>query len=1089
MNKLPSQSVNLRPPVDARNPVRDLTNLDPKITMKKNIGIKGVRPPLARQTRSGGPNPRAQGKSMPVESLGMAIPQSTVEPTSQTAPKQAPPTYSPSRGVEGETASLVDQAMDAMQIGVIVEQHVKAAGDGIHMVMTQLGQDPTLGVPTHVTQADLLRYAQSKHYELSYKVDSLKDGEKPLIGPALIAELSETIFSSSLKGGKSWRSCVSEAVVTVTALYTSKVKSAFESLILWLKTVGFQVRYEPWMSRRIQSFMSYFLMDRYEPYMKFITAYVQACGLDNSLEGPDPVEKPPHPGWLRPEEKHFLGGSAYTWFSSRTGRHAKDRLTALSLLNSITGLKKRQPEIPTLSLHQATSKWFPSLFGPRSSDDPTLGKYEDAYKNTVKEVVDYLKRRSPTNVKVSIPFPGLKARYDSAIKLGGTMGAFRRALLSWLEGDDDEGTTLHLKLGTFVSGDEAVEIGAVLNTHVLDIMELLTQEFPVVPKALPEPFKVRMISKAESVVMWQASAIQKFTHALIQRLPELRLTKESPDHDIEDILSSVVSTSPLGSDHFNVAGDYTGATDNLKSAASNPICDAISSAFGFSPAVSTLYRKSLTGHIVYEDDVRKALKEGYTEDETVTSLGPESGTIMKDGKPVKFWRQTWGQLMGSPTSFPVLCLANYCATLAALRSAEPKESRRKVGKSGIVINGDDIAFQATKPAISSWRGFTIAIGLSPSLGKNFVSKEFIQINSKMFVLTSIPGPLRPGEPPLHRWVLLHTASLAVLAPARSVSFSEFCLSAPSWQAQFLGPTKGPERERLCQLWHEVWMPQLKALPSGLLNWYIPRELGGFGIEPSNDDWEINGIQSHAAAYHRDHVSYESYRLTKLSWDQPDATTTVHSDSTDVLRRLEKGGLLEFAFLEPREVEFTIPHLPLAQVLSGWAGDWTTSKDPDTCNLECKALFPYTPGMRVEDEPSTGVQGQSGWLITRTKAISLKDERMGWLTRSMRSQRKASKSTSREMTKLQIQLWKTRSAGYRLMPGVTFLPSFLQADLSKGQVISSAQWFPMRDPTYSFLGPGIYARREEADHHYLMNEGEEPVSFNRHRLSLLSASIA
>ncbi len=72
--------------------------------------------------------------------------------------------------------------------------------------------------------------------------------------------------------------------------------------------------------------------------------------------------------------------------------------------------------------------------------------------------------------------------------------------------------------------------------------------------------------------------------------------------------------------------------------------------------------------------------------------------------------QKWGQLMGSPASFPVLCIANLAMSVTALRSVEKWSvpSPRPIGRSGILVNGDDIAFRAEREAIEGWQELTSA---------------------------------------------------------------------------------------------------------------------------------------------------------------------------------------------------------------------------------------------------------------------------------------------------------------------------------------------------------------------------------------------
>jgi hypothetical protein len=94
-----------------------------------------------------------------------------------------------------------------------------------------------------------------------------------------------------------------------------------------------------------------------------------------------------------------------------------------------------------------------------------------------------------------------------------------------------------------------------------------------------------------------------------------------------------------------------------------------------------------------------------------------------------------GQLMGSVVSFPVLCIVN--AALCALCLEEGLKCNRYLDDLPLMINGDDCAFPTDNFIHSLWKYFGTCAGLSPSVGKYFKTREFIQINSRNF----IPGPL------------------------------------------------------------------------------------------------------------------------------------------------------------------------------------------------------------------------------------------------------------------------------------------------------------------------------------------------------------
>jgi hypothetical protein len=92
--------------------------------------------------------------------------------------------------------------------------------------------------------------------------------------------------------------------------------------------------------------------------------------------------------------------------------------------------------------------------------------------------------------------------------------------------------------------------------------------------------------------------------------------------------------------------------------------------------------------------------------------------------------QTWGQLMGSPISFIVLCILN-----AAVCRSEIERSlgrRFTLWNCPLRVNGDDAVFRLKSIDYGHWRESTNLCGLEVSPGKNVVSCTTATINSEMY---------------------------------------------------------------------------------------------------------------------------------------------------------------------------------------------------------------------------------------------------------------------------------------------------------------------------------------------------------------------
>ena len=90
-----------------------------------------------------------------------------------------------------------------------------------------------------------------------------------------------------------------------------------------------------------------------------------------------------------------------------------------------------------------------------------------------------------------------------------------------------------------------------------------------------------------------------------------------------------------------------------------------------------------------------------------------------------------GQLMGSPLSFPILCsinVASYRATLAEYMGRD-----MEMNDLPVLLNGDDICFMANDVFYALWKKWITRAGFTLSLGKNYISPNYVTINSQGFL--------------------------------------------------------------------------------------------------------------------------------------------------------------------------------------------------------------------------------------------------------------------------------------------------------------------------------------------------------------------
>jgi hypothetical protein len=164
-----------------------------------------------------------------------------------------------------------------------------------------------------------------------------------------------------------------------------------------------------------------------------------------------------------------------------------------------------------------------------------------------------------------------------------------------------------------------------------------------------------------------------------------------------------------------LSGDYRGATNYLHPEVAEAILEIICNEFDVPWNIRSILFGLLTRHHI--------------------------DTPGMDGD--EYTRQLWGQLMGSPISFVILCIANACANHLfqelALKRKIPIPKRDDPPNQ--MVNGDDLmmpildGLHADDLAnVDRWPDWVSRLGLIPSVGKNFVSATHCTVNSQLIGL-------------------------------------------------------------------------------------------------------------------------------------------------------------------------------------------------------------------------------------------------------------------------------------------------------------------------------------------------------------------
>jgi hypothetical protein len=229
-------------------------------------------------------------------------------------------------------------------------------------------------------------------------------------------------------------------------------------------------------------------------------------------------------------------------------------------------------------------------------------------------------------------------------------------------------------------------------------------------EAVLEPLKVRVISKGPPAEYYLGKKFQVALHSVLRSMPAFRLIGRTLcPTDLMDL-----PFSPRRRDLKWLSIDYSGATDGLSAELSSEIMRILLDQGGISdPGLSILLRKTLQPHTILYPDF-KIRKGAHTE----------------TWSPLPCLQRS-GQLMGSITSFPILCLANLALYLMVRRRSHPRWSLSKC-VARVLVNGDDMVYYGSEREWELHREIGALMGLKMSPGKAYIHDRYANVNSKCF---------------------------------------------------------------------------------------------------------------------------------------------------------------------------------------------------------------------------------------------------------------------------------------------------------------------------------------------------------------------
>jgi len=238
-------------------------------------------------------------------------------------------------------------------------------------------------------------------------------------------------------------------------------------------------------------------------------------------------------------------------------------------------------------------------------------------------------------------------------------------------------------------------------------------------QAVLEPLKIRIISKGPAWDYYSVKSLQKALHHTLRSLPAFELIgRVLKSSDLDRLRSYALPQ------HKWASVDYSAATDGSSSSLGLAILEYLC---GDLPNADRLSALQVMGHhnLYYPKN-----KDAAAEDRAWRHAGQPRDKESKKGRndgSVAIGKQTNGQLMGCPLSFPILCLMNFLVYLRGHMSQSLDESLQRV-----LVNGDDMLFTGTDQDWQDHIANAKAVGLEMSPGKAYLHHTYANANSTSF---------------------------------------------------------------------------------------------------------------------------------------------------------------------------------------------------------------------------------------------------------------------------------------------------------------------------------------------------------------------
>jgi hypothetical protein len=608
------------------------------------------------------------------------------------------------------------------------------------------------------------------------------------------------------------------------------------------------------------------LNDIMEDKYKFHTGYLYTSFFPYSEK---PIDKYPFEG---ERSGVVLGGWVKRFFDSKN----VDKNLKVDVANSLQDAKRAAAAISKRKQVIAILDHQKAMLGQGFTRTP---EQESHVPGVLKKFEELCKIYLPRTIENEIPIwrlPSQSACWQKSRKNSGTMGHFYDMFMNPTNKFDDWGMNPYelyqsahhvadltiendIPIGDSFSYLPTVNVRVPIFSFGFNIYEIrkkLVEETARVEKceaqfhSVLEPFKLRGITASDANVYHLGRLLQPIFHGMLrdENGPFRFIGKSNNEEDIRKVYCGSVLYSELDRDlwdmyHFRVmesmlyggpyedapfaegcnkwsktffvAGDFKAATDNMDPRFPKLFVDCLRRYTDLSPAWIRVADLTLGSHFINYPPIPVVYSTQFPEYK-------------------KRVEQEWGQLMGSPLSFIILCLTNAAMLWQAseIMNERPLKWWKFVKEYRPLFNGDDVSFLSNEDHYKIWKNVCTGCGLSLSPGKNYCTDEFVNINSTTYRTTIVEWNGRRTVVDLTETFRLN----AGLIKGQSKVLNDTRLGGKI-TPEGLSPVcdqlnvcirTAPEdaKERALEVFKTYLLPRLNKSHK---SWCLPRHLGGLGL--------------------------------------------------------------------------------------------------------------------------------------------------------------------------------------------------------------------------------------------------------------------